>query len=158
MPAPGVPGFQWVAEGLTHNEFGLPVSAASAHVAQINKRTKKLQQFEFGDLWGEVYGEGDTAIVAFGSSVGPAREAARRLAEISRPIRVVALRQLFPLPMINLGRALAGMQQIIVLEQNHGAQLFHYLRSRGALPAAAESIARPGPLPFRPAEITAYLA
>jgi 2-oxoglutarate/2-oxoacid ferredoxin oxidoreductase subunit alpha len=45
-----------------------------------------------------------------------------------------------------------------VVEQNHGAQLYHYLRGHDAVPAGAESIARPGPLPFRPAEITAHLA
>ncbi len=68
-------------KGLTHNEAGLPVSGAAAHVAQINKRAKKIRQYDCGDQWGEVWGDGDVAVLAIGSTIGPAREAARRLAE-----------------------------------------------------------------------------
>jgi 2-oxoglutarate/2-oxoacid ferredoxin oxidoreductase subunit alpha len=147
-----------VAEGLTHNEAGIPVSGAGAHVAQLRKRAQKFEQFDPGALWGETWGEGDTAILTFGSSVSPAREAARRLTAAGRPVRVIALRQLSPLPMVALGRALAGVKQLVVLEQNHGAQLYHYLRGQGAVGTDCESIARPGPLPFRPAEISAHIA
>jgi len=158
MPRPGTPGGQWVGEGLTHNEVGIPVGGAAAHAAQIAKRAKKLQQFDAGDLWGETWGAGDTAVLAFGSAVGPARVAAQRLTATGRPTRVIGLRQLSPIPLGALGRALAGVQRTVVVEQNHGAQLYHYLRGHDAVPAGAESIARPGPLPFRPAEITAHLA
>jgi len=158
MPRPGTPGGQWVGEGLTHNEVGIPVSGAGAHAAQITKRAKKLQQFDSGDLWGETWGEGSTALLTFGSAIGPARVAAQRLTAQGRPTRVIGLRQLSPIPIAALGRALAGTERTVVLEQNHGAQLFHYLRGHGAVPADAESIARPGPIPFRPAEIAAHIA
>jgi 2-oxoglutarate ferredoxin oxidoreductase subunit alpha len=158
MPAPGTPGCQWVGEGLTHNEVGLPTGAASVHVAQINKRAKKFTQLDPGDLWGEVWGEGDTAIVAFGSTIGPAREAARRLTAVGRPTRVVGLRLLSPLPIKQLAHALNGVTRIVVIEQNDGAQFYRHLIGHHAVPGAAESIARPGPLPFRPAELTAHLA
>jgi 2-oxoglutarate ferredoxin oxidoreductase subunit alpha len=158
MPLPGTKGYEWVAEGLTHNEAGLPVSGASAHVAQINKRAKKIEQFDPGELWGEVYGHGDTAILTFGSSVAPAREAARRLTEAGRPTCVIALRVLSPVPFKPLAAALKGVRRVLVLEQNHSGQLFRHLLGQKALPVSAESIARPGPLPFRPAEITAHVA
>ena len=61
MPLPGTPGQEWVAEGLTHNEVGLPASGAGAHVAQINKRANKIQRFDAGNYWGECWGEGDVA-------------------------------------------------------------------------------------------------
>ncbi len=158
MPLPGTEGYEWVAEGLTHNEAGLPVSGASAHVAQINKRAKKFAQFDPGEFWGEVYGNGDTAIVTFGSSVAPAREAARRLTAAGRPTRVVALRVLSPIPAKPLAAALKDVRRIVVLEQNYSGQLYRHLLGNKALAPSAESIARPGPLPFRPAEITAHLA
>ncbi|HZP78882.1 MAG TPA: 2-oxoacid:acceptor oxidoreductase subunit alpha [Pseudolabrys sp.] len=158
MPPPGTPGLQWVADGLTHNEVGLPVSGAAAHVAQINKRAKKLGQFDPGDFWGGCWGEGDTAVVTFGSSIGPAREAAQRLAETGHPVRVIGLRVLAPLPAKALARALEGVRRVVVLEQNHGGQLYHYLLGQKAIPVAAESVARPGPLPFRPSEVASYLA
>jgi 2-oxoglutarate ferredoxin oxidoreductase subunit alpha len=158
MPPPGRPGYQWVGEGLTHNEFGIPVSGAGAHVAQINKRAKKLEQFDPGELWGDVWGgEGDTAIVTFGSSIGPAREAARRLTTSGRPTRVVGLRMLSPVPRKSLARALDGVRRVVVVEQNHGAQLYRHLLGHKAIPVTAESIARAGPLPFRPCELTAHL-
>ena len=155
--APGTPGYEWVAEGLTHNEAGLPASGAGLHVAQINKRAKKLQRFDPGNYWGESWGQGDVAILAFGSTIGPAREAARRLAAAGRPIRVIALRVLSPLPMDAIARALAGVRRIFVVEQNHGAQLYHHLIGQKAIPPSAESVARPGPLPFRPSEIASYV-
>jgi 2-oxoglutarate ferredoxin oxidoreductase subunit alpha len=157
MPLPGTPGHQWVAEGLTHNEVGLPASGAGMHAAQINKRARKLQRFDPGDYWGEVWGEGDTVLLAFGSSVGPARAAARRLASAGRPVRVVGLRVLSPLPMQAIARAIHGARRIIVIEQNHGAQLYRHLLGQKAIPPSAESVARPGPLPFRPAEVASYV-
>ncbi len=158
MPLPGTQAYEWVAEGLTHNEAGLPVSGASAHVAQINKRAKKIEQFDPGELWGETYGQGDTAILTFGSSVAPAREAARRLTQAGRPTRIIALRVLSPVPSKPLAAALKGVRRIVVLEQNHSGQLYRHLLGQKAIPVSAESIARPGPLPFRPAEITAHIA
>jgi 2-oxoglutarate ferredoxin oxidoreductase subunit alpha len=158
MPRPGTPRGQWVGEGLTHNETGIPVGGASAHAAQLDKRAKKFAQFDPGKFWGDVWGEGETAILTFGSGIGPAQEAARRLAAAGRPTRVVSLRVLSPLPLNALARALDGAKRIVVMEQNHGAQLYQHLLAHKAIPPSAESIARPGPLPFRPAEITAHLA
>jgi 2-oxoglutarate/2-oxoacid ferredoxin oxidoreductase subunit alpha len=158
MPLPGTPGYQWVAEGLTHNELGLPVSGAAAHAAQLNKRAKKLEQFDPGTGWGEVWGEGDTAIIAFGSSIGAAREAAQRLAAKGRAVRVIGLRVLSPVPRKALARALEGVRQVIVLEQNHSGQLHRHLLGHKAIPVTAESIARPGPLPFRPGEVAAHIS
>ena len=157
MPLPGTPGMAWVAEGLTHNEVGLPASGAGPHVAQINKRAKKLARFDAGSYWGESWGTGETALLAFGSSVGPAREAERRLAARGHHIRVIALRVLSPLPMQALAQALTGIRRVVVLEQNHGAQLYRHLIGHRAIPANAESVARPGPLPFRPSEIASYV-
>jgi 2-oxoglutarate ferredoxin oxidoreductase subunit alpha len=157
MPLPGTAGYEWVAEGLTHNEAGLPASGAGVHVAQINKRAKKVQRFDSGKYWGESWGEGEVAVLAFGSTVGPVRAAARRLAASGHPIRVIALRVLSPLPMDAIARALAGVRRIIVIEQNHGAQLYHHLIGQKAIPPGAESVARPGPLPYRPSEIASYV-
>lgn len=157
MPAPGTPGLEWVGEGLTHNEVGIPVSGAAAHSAQIEKRARKFAQFDPGEWWGEVCGDGPTAIVTFGSSTGPAIEAARRLKAVGHPTRVIALRVLSPVPREALARALDSVHRVVVLEQNQSGQLYRHLLGEKALPSRAESIARPGPLPFRPAEIIAHL-
>jgi len=67
------------------------------------------------------------------------------------------LRVLSPLPMDALARALDGVRRIIVIEQNHSAQLYHHLIGQKAIPPGAESVARPGPLPYRPSEIASYV-
>jgi len=158
MPRPGTPHGQWVGEGLTHNEIGIPVGGASAHAAQLDKRARKLAQFNPGGLWGDVWGDGDTAILTFGSAIGPAQESARRLRAAGQSTRVVSLRVLSPLPVAAIAQALEGAKRVVVVEQNHSAQLYHHLLGHEAIPPSAESIARPGPLPFRPAEIAAHLA
>ena len=158
MPRPGTPGGQWVGDGLTHNETGIPVSGAAAHVAQMTKRAKKIAQFDPGPLWGDVWGEGDTAILTFGSGIGAAQEAAKRLSAAGQPTCVISLRVISPLPIQALTKALSGVKRLIVMEQNESAQLYHHLLAHKAIPLDAESLARPGPLPFRPTEISAHLA
>ncbi|MBS0248624.1 MAG: 2-oxoacid:acceptor oxidoreductase subunit alpha [Proteobacteria bacterium] len=158
MPLPGTPNREWVAEGLTHNEAGLPASGAAMHAAQIHKRARKIREFDAGERWGEVTGEGDTAILAFGSTVGPAREAARRLTEAGHSVRVIALRLISPLPVRQLAQALSGARRVVVIEQNDSGQLYRHLLGHKAVPVEAESVARPGPQPFRPSEIVNYVA
>jgi 2-oxoglutarate ferredoxin oxidoreductase subunit alpha len=64
---------------------------------------------------------------------------------------------LCPLPLDSLAQALAGVRRIVVVEQNHGAQLYHHLIGQKAIPPSAESVARPGPLPFLASEIASYV-
>jgi 2-oxoglutarate ferredoxin oxidoreductase subunit alpha len=158
MPLPGTPNREWVAEGLTHNEAGLPVSGAGAHAAQINKRARKFDLFDPGPFWGEMWGEGDTAIVTFGSCVAAAREAAARRTEAGQPTRVIALRVLSPVPRKAILEKLQGVKRVVVLEQNHSGQLLKHLLANKSVPVSAEGISRPGPLPFRPNEIVRQLA
>jgi hypothetical protein len=47
-------------------------------------------------------------------------------------------------------------RRIIVVEQNHSAQFYHYLVGQKAIPSDAESVARPGPPPFRPSGIASF--
>jgi 2-oxoglutarate ferredoxin oxidoreductase subunit alpha len=162
MAIPGTPGCMYTADGLEHGPAGNPSSAAADHAAQLAKRADKLSRFDFGAHWGEVFFEGSDAgataadcIVTWGSASGACREAAERLAASGHPTRVVALRLLAPLQHEALRRAIAGAASVLVVEQNHGAQLFHYLHAERVLPASARSLARPGPLPLRPAAIAA---
>lgn len=159
MPAPGRPGTQWVADGLSHKPTGHPSNSAKDHIAQLDKRRRKIETFDYGDTWGRIFGPADapTALLAFGSTVGPAREAAARLTAAGRPTKVVALRLIAPVRHPELAAALAGTALPIVVEQNESGQLFRHLLGARALPANARSFARPGPAPFRPAEIVAHV-
>jgi 2-oxoglutarate ferredoxin oxidoreductase subunit alpha len=159
MSLPGQPGGIYVADGLEHNPRGTPSSMAKDHAAQLEKRRHKLLDFDYGSHWAEISGSGPLALVTWGSASGAVVEASERLTANGYPTRAITLRLIAPLRHADLAQALAGAEQVLVVEQNQGAQLFHYLHSEQALPAGARSFAHPGPLPLRPGAIaTAALA
>jgi 2-oxoglutarate ferredoxin oxidoreductase subunit alpha len=153
MALPGLAGGMYTADGLEHDERGVPSSAARRHKSQSDKRLRKLERADFGDAWADISGSGAICILTWGSVSGVALEAAARLEASGMSIRVVALRLIAPLQRVALRAVLDEVERVLVVEQNHGAQLFHYLHAEQALPDSAESLARPGPLPIRPAEI-----
>ena len=153
MAIPGTAGATYTADGLEHNEAGTPSSQASDHLAQMDKRARKLAQLDPGEAWASLEGEGETALVTFGSCTGPAREALERARAAGAAVRLVSLRLLAPAQPQRLKRALQGVKRVLVLEQNHSGQFLRYLRAEYDLPGEVKSLRRPGPLPFRPAEI-----
>lgn len=154
MGLPGQPDCAYTADGLEHNNHGTPSSGAADHLAHLDKRRRKLESFEYGDAWAEINGDGALCLLTWGASHGAVTEAATRLRANGRPVRVITLRLLAPLRRAALVAAI-GDADILVVEQNHSAQLLRYLRAERALPANARSLAQPGPLPLRPAQIVA---
>lgn len=153
MAIPGTAGTAYTADGLEHNERGTPSSQAADHVAQMEKRARKVSQLDPGDAWASIEGEGDVALLTFGSCTAPAREALARARAEGFDARLVSLRLLAPAQPERLKRALEGAKRVLVIEQNHSGQLLHYLRAHYELPTDTRSLRRPGPLPFRPDEI-----
>jgi 2-oxoglutarate ferredoxin oxidoreductase subunit alpha len=152
MAIPGTAGCAYTADGLEHNERGTPSSQAGDHLAQMDKRARKISQLDPGDAWASIEGEGETAVVTFGSCTGPIREAL-----VDRKVRLISLRLLSPPQPARLKKALEGVKRVLVVEQNHSGQFLRYLRSEYDLPGEVKSLRRPGPLPFRPEEIRAAL-
>ncbi|HET7362979.1 MAG TPA: 2-oxoacid:acceptor oxidoreductase subunit alpha [Burkholderiales bacterium] len=153
MAIPGTAGITYTADGLEHNERGTPSSQAADHLAQMEKRARKVSQLDPGDAWASIEGEGDVALLTFGSCTAPAREALGRARAEGYDVRLISLRLLAPAQPERLKRALAGVKRVLVVEQNHSGQLLHYLRAHYELSSEARSLRRPGPLPFRPDEI-----
>lgn len=158
MANPGTPGRQYTAEGLEHNVRGTPSSGAKDHLAQLNKRRDKLIHHDFGDAWAEIDGEGETLILTWGSSTGPALEAAAQARAQGTAVKVIALRLLSPVQPARLAEAMADVSRVLIVEQSHSAQFYGYLRAHYELPTQVRMLSRPGPLPIRPAEILAELA
>jgi 2-oxoglutarate/2-oxoacid ferredoxin oxidoreductase subunit alpha len=153
MAIPGTPGTAYTADGLEHNEGGIPSSQSGDHIRQLDKRAKKLAQYNYGERWAEVEGEGELAVLTFGSCTGAAREALARAAADGIKARLVSLRLLSPSQPERLAAALAGAKRVLVVEQNHTGQLYRYLRAEYDLPGEVKSYRHPGPLPMRPGEI-----
>jgi 2-oxoglutarate ferredoxin oxidoreductase subunit alpha len=153
MAIPGTRGGQYTADGLTHTERGIPTSGEADHRTQLDKRRDKLDRFNYGDHWATIEGDGDVAVIAWGSLTGTAREAIAAAAGEGVEASLLAPRLLYPTRPEQFAEALAGKRRILVVEQSHGAQFHHYLKAHYDLSADVRVLNRPGPLPIRVGEI-----
>ena len=153
MAVPGTPGVTYTADGLEHAESGTPSSQSRDHRLQMDKRERKLRIYDYGPMWADIEGEGDAAVITFGSTTAAVREAVARAAAQGLRLRLVGMRLLAPARADALSAALAGTRAAIVIEQNHGAQFYRYLRAHFDFPGKLASYHRPGPLPLRPGEL-----
>ena len=158
MAIPGTAELEYTADGLEHNDKGTPSAQAVHHQAQLDKRNRKLRDHDYGDHWADTEGEGEIAVVTWGSTTQAVREALARAAEKGIRARLVSLRLLLPARPEALAVALDGVNTVLVVEQSHERQFLHYLRAWYDLPVEVHALARPGPLPLRPGEILAELA
>jgi len=153
MVLPGIPGGQYTADGLEHNARGTPSSQAQDHIAQLDKRLRKVEGYDYGEFWAEIEGEGELAVLTWGSSAQPVREAIAMAREQGIAIKLVALRLISPAQPAGLADALAGVKRLMVVEQSHTGQFWRYLRAHYDFDAKTVPVRRPGPLPIRPGEI-----
>ncbi len=157
MAIPGTPGVTYTADGLEHSERGTPSSQGADHLAQLDKRRRKLELFDYGAHWADVEGEGELAIVTFGSCTGVVREGLARAREDGVRARLVSMRLLSPAQPARLAAVLQGTRKVLVIEQNHTGQFFRHLRAEYDLPGRTTSLHRPGALQFNPGEIHRHL-
>jgi len=158
MTIPGQAGGQYTADGLEHNQVGAPSSLPGDHLAQLEKRQRKITGFNYGEHWADIEGSGETMVITWGSSCGPVREALSRLREQGGEYRMLAIRLLAPERPEQMAAALEGVKRILLVEQSHSRQFYRYLRAAYDLPAEVRVFNRPGPLPFRPFEIIEQLS
>ena len=153
MAIPGTADATYVADGLEHTEAGKPSSAAADHLAQLEKRSRKIESFDFGEHWADIRGEGSTAILTWGSTTAAVREAATRLLAAGHEVKVIALRLLLPASEEKMSLQLEGVDKVLIVEQSHSKQFYRYIRAYYDIAAEQRLLARPGPLPITPAEI-----
>ncbi len=158
LASPGDADRRFTADGLEHTEKGSPSANDSDHRRQLEKRAHKLNDFDYGKDWARIAGSGSVALLCFGSASAAVAEAAERLAEKGIETRSVALRLLAPLQREALTSALDGADQLVVVEQNHSAQLCHYLRGQMDFQQALYSYAVAGPVPLNPEKIADYVS
>lgn len=154
MPLPGMAGGQYTADGLEHSPKAVPSGMASNHTEQLDKRARKIADFDYGQHWAEIDGDGDLAIITWGSTTSVAREAIGRLpGDIASRLRLISPRLLLPVRPEEMAAALDGVSRVLVIEQNHSGQFYRFLRAWYDLPADVQPMYRPGPSVFRPGEI-----
>ena len=158
LAAPGDADQRFTADGLEHNQKGNPSAGDADHQQQLEKRQRKLTGFAYGDGWAVCDGQGEVALICFGSASTAVAEAAELLHDRGIATRTIALRLLAPLQRSQLTEALAGCSQAVVVEQNHGAQLLHYLRGQLDFEQVLHSYAVAGPVPLSGGRIADYVA
>jgi 2-oxoglutarate ferredoxin oxidoreductase subunit alpha len=105
------------------------------------------QEVALGDATGEL------AVVGWGSTYGPIRQAVRRWREKGRKVSHIHVRHIWPLPK-NLGDLLAGFDHVLVPEMNTG-QFKTVLRDQ--LFVDAQSLTKTSGQPFSIAELEAAI-
>ncbi|HVN42665.1 MAG TPA: hypothetical protein VMT50_07755, partial [Steroidobacteraceae bacterium] len=157
MAIPGTAGVTYTADGLEHSERGTPSSQAADHALQLDKRRRKLEEADYGSQWADIEGDGDLAVITFGSCTGPLREALTSARADGVNARLISLRILAPVRSRHLEEALAGARKALVVEQNHAGQLFKYLRAECRFPCETSSLRKPGGSQFTPGELHRHL-
>jgi len=153
MSVPGTPGGQYTADGLTHTEVGIPSTATVDHEMQLDKRRRKIEDFDYGDHWASIEGEGELAVVTWGSLFGPAREARRKLKAEGADFKLIGMRLLSPFDAGKLLDELKGASRVLVIEQTDSGQFHRHVRGHCDLPGDVKVLARPGPKVIGPDEI-----
>ena len=122
-------------------------------MVQLGKRQRKFDTFDFSENWAEISGDGEIAIVTWGSSTGPSREAQARAKSEGLDVKMISMRLLAPAQVDLRHEALKGVKKVLVVEQSHSQQFYRYLRAHYDLPADVKVFNQPGPLPIRPGQV-----
>jgi 2-oxoglutarate/2-oxoacid ferredoxin oxidoreductase subunit alpha len=152
---PGMPGGNYLASGIEHNEAGAPTAKGEIHAKMNEKRTRKLNPLKGRrDLF---LSEGDVdaplALISWGSVAGVAMEALRLARAEGIKAKVLIPKLLFPVSEEVYTDFLASVKMGLVVEQSHQAQLFHLIRMYVDLPRRMEYLAKSGSNPILASEV-----
>ncbi len=130
---PGMAKGQFLATGVEHAPSGKVSEAPQNRMAQVEKRSRKLEPLRVRPDAIEARHTEDAQVVmvVFGSTVGAVDEAVDALrAEGVRAGRV-QVRQVWPIPDVPLAAALSGARSVLVVEQNATGELRQLMRIAG---------------------------
>jgi 2-oxoglutarate ferredoxin oxidoreductase subunit alpha len=152
---PGTPGLMHRVGGIEkHVETGNIDYSPDNHQVMTDARKAKIddivvpdQEVAVGDDTGEL------AVVGWGSTYGPIRQAVRRWQEKGKKVSHIHVRHIWPLPK-NLGELLGGFDRVLVPEMNTG-QFKTVLRDQ--LFIDVESLTKTSGQPFQIAELEAAI-
>jgi 2-oxoglutarate ferredoxin oxidoreductase subunit alpha len=152
---PGTPGLMHRVGGIEkHVETGNIDYSPDNHQVMTDARKAKIdgvvvpdQDVAVGDDTGEL------AVVGWGSTYGPIRQAVRRWREKGKKVSHIHVRHIWPLPK-NLGELLGGFDRVLMPEMNTG-QFKTVLRDQ--LFIDVESLTKTSGQPFQIAELEAAI-
>jgi 2-oxoglutarate ferredoxin oxidoreductase subunit alpha len=154
-----MPGGNYLASGIEHNERGAPTASGEVHARMNDKRIHKLDPLKRRrDLF--VF-EGDAhapvALVSWGSVAGAAHEALELARREGIQAKLLVPKLLFPVAEEIYADFFRGVQAGLVVEQSHQGQLYRVLRMYVNVPAGVQPLARSGSNPILPTSIVERL-
>ncbi len=121
-PIPGVRGGEHVATSYVHWPDSFTTENFDQRVKQVQKRLRKLERMRSHSWAPDVYTKGsDRALVVWGSQLGPALEAAKRM-----PFDIIHFSWLYPLDKAKLLPLFERYENIYIAE-NNATGLFEHL-------------------------------
>ena len=153
MGLPGQPNGQYVATGIEHDEYGHPDYTPEMHTTMQHKRWRKLDPLANGAARHEYYGntQPDIAVIGFGSTYGPVREAVDMALADGLSVGAFYPRVLGPFPVETVREFTAKASRVIVPEINFTGQLARLVR--GEVGITVDSQAKCDGLPFTAEDI-----
>jgi 2-oxoglutarate ferredoxin oxidoreductase subunit alpha len=156
---PGVPGGNYLASGIEHNERGAPTASGEVHERMNATRLRKLEPLKRRrDLF---LIEGDPlapiALVAWGSVAQTVREAARAARQEGIDVKLLVPKLLYPVAEEVYAEFFHGVESGLVVEQSHQGQLYRVLRMFVDVPKGVVPLSRSGAVPILPALIVERL-
>ena len=160
MSLPGMKEGQYVAEGLEHLATGEPDYTPEMHSANMFKRGKKIRNAaEVAAEWGmlERFGDSDApvAILGWGSTIGPVREAVERAQAEGLKVAVFYTKMIYPLPRKEIWEFIDQRKAIIVPEMNYTGQFARMIQAE--FWREVISVRKYGGVPFATHEIYAEI-
>ncbi len=152
---PGLPGGNYLASGIEHDEQGSPTAGGEAHARMNEKRIAKLRPLETRRDLFLLEGDEDAPVglVSWGSVAGAAREALLLARAEGLKVKLLVPTLLFPVAEGVYRDFFASVERGFVVEQSHQGQLRRLLRMFVDLPKGVASLAKSGSNPITPEEI-----
>jgi 2-oxoglutarate/2-oxoacid ferredoxin oxidoreductase subunit alpha len=159
---PGQPGLNHVAGSDEHDEGGHLISDVKsgipiwvdARTRMMDKRMRKLEGLGRDSPPPIVEGPSvaDLTFVAWGSTVGPVRDAMTLLGRRNRPTNLIHVRTVYPIHRDALTPLLTSARNLLLVEENFSGQLGRLIRAETGVPIPHRLLKYDGE-PFYPNEI-----
>ena len=156
---PGLPGGNYLASGIEHNEHGDPTSSGAVHARMNEKRFRKFESLKQRRDLVRIEGDMDAplALISWGSTAGVCREALALARGQGLKAKLLVPWLIHPIPEEVYREFFVSVRAGLVVELSHQGQLYRLLRCFIDVPASVRSLARSGANPFQPREVVARL-
>ncbi len=151
---PGMPGLEYRATGLEHDEYARPRYDPENRRAMTAKRKAKYESIrrEYGGAVEVIgYPDAEVAVSAWGTTASVMRHAVLRKLNEGARIKAIFPKILSPMPDAAMERHLSGVRKVVVCEMNDTGQYAKIVRHR--YHKEVQAVLKDRGLPFKPSEI-----